>query len=592
MTDLGEWGKLEIVAPDFTPLEKLSGWIDSFKEVLSIVADLLDKILPYISEIPDPTTAAIQAALAALRNMLEGILDDAGVYGIFVPFGKRLATNAGTLCDVTPDTLSFLFPEDNGLSSPHLTASQKEFLIRVNRSNGGNAGFYRMVRDSLHDLGDRNRPQFNTTSDWIGGMTFVMGTGFDPLGLLDDLWGLKGMFGNLFDGSYITKVPVAKNLTVEALERPVGLRDEGTAKGKFRALLKWDGLGVPITRIPDLGDTVIGPERIAIIMVKNDISAANSSNVVQLMGKRELKQGDTFGDATVVYEDSFQVTKVTHMHEVTDAGIDDTYYFTVAYKNKAWRSDQNWTVDPATALGYWETSNIAQAVPFPALPGSTPPDWIRSPSMAELFPDFAYLLRTILGQIDTMATRTLSVPDFISQYVDFLRDEVGRYNSLVQQILTQIQKVTNSLILPSATGGVYARQFAGKGGNQFFLSDLAASLESGFDKAPPFHQGDEYVTGLVLLIGGPTEGEVRAALKLFELIFGIHDEATVNLLDDVGDAVTQLEQVCFGNSFDTVTCETEDEVIFSESVEPLDVSRCSLKSTEVGVKFGDDLNPV
>lgn len=587
-TDVGSWGKLQIGAPDFSDFESLSAWIDTFKETLTLVANLLDEILPLISEFPDPIEAATKATLAALQNLIEDFVDKAGIYLLYVPMGKRFATNASTLCDVTPDAASVMFPKDAGLNSAKLSAGQKRFLVQTNRMSGGNAGFYRLVRDSLTDVGDRNRPQFDVEHDWIAGLTMIVGTAWDPLGLLDDIWRLKGMFGDTVAGSITTELPGAPNLKVEALDKPPDI-ETGT-KGKFTALLKWDSREFPITRIASLGDTVIGVERIAIIMVKNDISAVNSENIVQLMGTRDIKQGDTFGAATVVYEDRYNISKVSHLHTVEDIDLDDTYYFTVAYKNIAWLSDQNWTVDPGTSLGYWELSNFANVSPDPALPGSTAPDWDRTPSVGEMFPDLGYLMKVIYGWVDNMTSRIVGVSDFLSSYIEFLRNEAGRYASLARQISTQIQKILEIFTLPTATGGVYVRPFVGQGGNQFLMSDLAESLSEDYHDAPPFHNGDEYVTGFVILAGGPSEGEVRAALELFTLIFNVEDEEKVNILDDVGDAVTQLEKTCFGDDFNEIACEVEDEVTFTEAIEPLDVSRCSMPISVIDAKFRADFN--
>lgn len=579
MANVGEWGKLELLAPDFSPLDPFLDFIDQLKNVLTAMADLLDALLMFLGGLDDPLTALLKKLIEKLKEMVETLIVDLGVYAIMIPNGKRFQTTFMGLGDVTPPNSTHLFPEGPDLNDPNLPAEERDFLIRMNKRNGGNPAFYRMVLDSLHDKGDTNRPQFTGQDSWVGGIVLVMGTDIDPFGFLDGLWSLKGLFGSLFDSTYVTTIPTAKGLTAEALTRPGN-------EGKFSVLLKWDTMDTPFARIADLGNTVLVPERQAIIMTKNNISSVTATNVVQLLGTREIS-GDTTspdGTATVIYENVFDITKTSHVFEIEDADPDDTYCFAVAYKNRVWKTDENWTVDKGHALGYWETSNIARVVPFPVLPGSSPPDWYRTPSFGDLFPDLAYFLRQLVAQIENIANRLLSVSDLWKKYVAFLRAEIDRYERLVNEILDKIKKLTAMMKLPDI--GVYARIFKGQGGNQYFLSDLGKSLNSSFPGAPPFHRGDEFVSGVVLMAGG-NEALVDKFVAILQLLFGMQSADQDNLMVSVGDAITALEVQCFGDDLEAVPCgddaltETlEEKLILCESEEPTTTT------------FGPDLEPL
>lgn len=581
MSNVGEWGKLELLSPDFSAIDTFVDFIDQLKDLLTVLSDFTDALLTFLGGLSDPLTELLKRLIAKLKEIVESLIEEMGVYALMVPNGKRFQTTFMGLGDVTPPVGTHLFPEGPDLNDPNLDPGKREFLINMNRYNGGNPAFYRMVLDSIYDRGDRNRPKFTSEDDWVGGVVLMLGSAADPFGFLDDLWTLKGMFGSLFDSTYITTIPTAKNLTAEALTRP-------GKDGKFSVLLKWDTMDTPFARIADLGNTVLVPERQAIIMIKNKIEVADATNIVQLMGTRDLKEGDTSLDktATVIYEGRFNITKISHVHKIEkDADPDDLYCFAVVYKNKVWRSDENWTVDPGYALGYWDTSNIARVVPFPVISGSTPPDWVRTPSFGDLFPDLAYFLRMLTAQIDNIASRLMSVSDLWKDYVAFLREEVDRYETLINTILDQIQKLAESLKLPTATGGVYARVFEGKGGNQFFLSDLATSLSRSYPDAPPFHRGDEYVMGVVLMAGGE-KNLVKGFVSILKLIFGLGSFGEDNLMDSVGDAITALESQCFGGDFNPVPCsdaltETLEEKVIVCEPEELPT-----------VKFGDNLQPL
>jgi hypothetical protein len=581
----GQWGKLEILTPDFTPLEELANWIDAIKEALNVVVTLLETLLNFLSALADPLATLIQQIIDKIKEAISSLLDDVGIYGILIPNNKRFYTSFMGLGDVTPPALTKFFPPDQGLNDPNITPEQRRFLINANKFNGGNAGFYRTTLLSMHDPGDRNRPQFTSKDDWVGGLVMVLGSALDPFGFLDDLWTLKGLFGNLFESNMISKVPTASGLKAEALTRP---GPNGGSGGKFSVLLQWDSMDVPFARLPDLGNTIIVPERQAIIMVKNDIQAATAQNVVQLMGTRELSQGDTTpsGNATVIFEDDFNISKVSHIHEITDVNQDDTYYFAIAYKNKAWKSGEDWTVDPGYALGYFETSNIARVSPFPTLPGSTPPDWIRTPSFADLFPDLAYLLRLMVAKLEDLANRLLGPGDMFKKYIEFLKAEIQRYEALVNDILDRIKKLIEMLKTPEVAGGAYVRTFKGKGGNQFFLSDLAQSLDEGFPNAPPFHRGDEYVMGIILMAGG-SEAIVDVFRTLLSIIFWTPDDGADDLLGSLGDTIDLLEEQCFGDDLTTITCDIEE---FTDILDDGRDVQCTAPRANNTV-FGDDLLP-
>ena len=597
---VGEWGKLEIKTPDLRPLEQLADWIDLLKEGLRTTVEILETILTFLSALVDPLVTAIKLIIEKIKEAISSLLDDVGIYGILIPNNKRFYTSFMGLGDVTPPALTKLFPPDQGLNDPNISPEQRRFLINANKFNGGNAGFYRTTMLSMHDRGDRNRPQFTSPDDWVGGLVIMTGTNIDPFGLLDALWAIKGLFGNLFESNYLTKVPTAKNLRGEALTRP---GPNGGSGGKFSVLLEWDSMDVPFNRIPDLGNTVIVPERQAIIMVKNDIQAATATNVVQLMGSafegdigdpenRNLTQGLTTpsGKAKVIYEDEFSIGKTSHIYEIEDVNVDDTYYFALAYKNKAWKSDENWTVNPGYALGYWDTSNVARVSPFPTLPGSTPPDWIRTPSFADLMPDLAYLLRLMVAKLEDLANRLLGAADLFKKYIEFLKAEILRYEALVNDILERIQKILRMLALPQLALGVYARTFQGLGGNQYFLSDLAESLDEGYPNAPPFHRGDEYVMGVILMTGG-SKAIVDVFVTILSLLFGVQTTVGDNLMDSLGDAIDQLEEQCFGDDLTMVVCPEEDEIPSEEETLEDGKDVCCEPEEPGSVDFDDNLMP-
>jgi hypothetical protein len=132
-----------------------------------------------------------------------------------------------------------------------------------------------------------------------------------------------------------------------------------------------------------------------------------------------------------------------------------------------------------------------------------------------IFPKLAKFLRKMMAIIEMLESKLLAGPTYVKQYIDFLRKEIRRYEALANEILNMIEQLQASLNLPS---GIYVRPFKGRGGNAFFLRDLANSLSRGYPGAPPFHTGQEYVTGVVLMAGGSTEREVDSLLGFMRLL--------------------------------------------------------------------------
>jgi hypothetical protein len=552
------WKKFEIKLPDI-PTGDLTGIIEKIKEFINVIVTILDTILNLIAAFLDPLASAIKAIINAIKKAIESFLEDMGVYLLYVPIRKRLMTNFLGFGDITPEWASdsMLFSEPQSAISAD-DPVLNEFIVNANRYNGGNGGFFRTVLESLSDEGDINRPQFDNDSDYVGGLIILMGTDFDPLGFLDDIWRLFGLFGDLFPDT-VPKLPRPKNLRGRAITKVLG--------GSFSVLLNWDPVEVPLVHIEDLGGTMYYPTRYAVIRVKNDVRALSAASVIDLMGTRKLSVGTKFngGNAVIVAEEELDISSVSYIDSNVSATKDDAFYYAIAWKLTAYNQDDTVSQDTGTPLDYWYISNVVRVVPFPTLPTATPPNWIRTPSIASLFPPFADLLRRFVLELENLADKLLGVVDLLKQYVDFLKSEIARYEALINYILDEIAKLTALFDLPTA--GIYMRTFKGKGGNIFFETDLAKSLLPGYPGCPPFNKGDEFVTGVIIMTGGYLP-DVEAFIAALELFFGGGgDGGMSDLIAQLGEQVEQLEEVTFGD--DMAVSEAKAPVQFDRSMCPL-----------------------
>jgi hypothetical protein len=563
------WQKWELDIPDL-PIGDLSSIVDKVREVLDVLLGILELVTTFITSISDPIAEAIRAIIDKIKETVEGFLEDVGIYVLHVPIRKRFMTNFMNIGDVTPNWAGDLgiFGEpiadtdDPGnlgqISSPWKDPELNDFLVRANRYNGGNFGVFKTVVETLNDQGDTNRPQFFDPDDYVGGVILLMGTDFDPLGFLDDIWKLFGIFDLNVDG--VPKAPRPQNLKGRAIT-PVIKSAPNDSGGKFSVFLEWDSPEVPITKLTDLGGIILFPERYAILRSKNNVNALSANTVPDLMGT-------TFGDTEVIFEGNYDIMDVTYIDKDIQSELDDSFYYTVAWKLKGYGSSDTIGVDKGESYGYWYLSNIARVIPYPTLPASTPPDWIRTPSVASMFPQFAYLLRLIVAEIEKFAGKLAGVADLITEYVEFLQSEIDRYAALVDKILDALEALKLKFDMP--TSGVYFRTFKGQGGNTFLIQ-------------PPFFQGDEFVTGVIIMTGGP-ELIVESLITSMSWLFGSSSELTP-FLDDLDTAVVTLENQYFN---DDMTVNPEG----APAEEELQLNLCSVPAPAPSVTFADDMTIV
>lgn len=572
------WSKLEISVPDLK-LPDFLGLIEKLKQLLEALVAVLEAILNVIAAFLDPIVALIKALIEKIKDVIEGFLKDLGAYVLYVPIRKRLMTDFLGLGDITPSWADGLGIIQDGVSPVNATNPElNEFIVKSNRYDGGNGGFFRTIIESLYDEGDLNRPQFFDATDFVGGIVLVMGANIDPLGFLDDIWSLF----KIFDGpETVPKIPKPKNLRV----RPM----TNLSTGVFDALLTWDPMEVPLTHLTDLGNTIYYPYRYAVIRGKNNCSMLSAQNILDLMGKRTLAVGDTFGGGSnqVVYEGPFDISKVSYLDTHIQSTIDDSFYYAVAWKLKAFNADEKITADGGAIIDYWQISNIARAIPFPSIPASTPPDWYRTPSIESLFPAFAELLRRIVAEIEKFASRLTSGAEILKSYVEFLKSEIRRYEELINYFLDKLAEIIAKLQMPKA--GVYMRTFKGEGGMNYFLSDLARSLLPGYKNHPPFDQGDEYVTGVVILAGG-LELTVDGLIEGLSWIFGTKTDSAGEMeeaLAQLNTAVENAEDQLFGHDMQPTTTPPK-EVIFDPALCPVNCN----PAKETPVTFNSQMQVV
>jgi len=596
------WRKLEIPMPNLEPiLKKIQSFVEKLKAVIELITGLVEMILNFLAAVADPIAALIRAILDQIRQLLEKYLEDAGLYAMYVPFAKRMMYSAGgTSKDLTGNfswdfkkpvvgnggqntSVSFFNP-NGALDDPNMSENERAMRVQANEGRGGNAGFLRTVTASLNDSRDHCRPQFMSQDDYIAGGVLVMGSDFDPFGFLDALWRFKGLFGDLFaqsDG--MPDFPKPTNLKAEVILGP-GSRPHGV-EGSFQALLTWDSMKLPIHTLPDLGGVIVMPSRMAVIALKNDLGKIPSSNVMQMFGTRDITKGMTVGGATVVEERRFIAGETMFVAPELKTTRDDVWHFYIAWFLRGFNQTEDFAKAKGNDLGYWYLSNAARVTPIQTASSGTPPDWVRTPSIADVLPPLAWLIKKIVALIEYFASYIPTALEHFRKYIEFMRSEIQRYERIVTRILDEVISLLKLLNITSI-GGLYARTFSGQGGNAYFTQELYKSMSKGYPNAPPFFNGNEFVTGVVLLAGG-AKPNVEAAKPLLELLFGSGEDSLSaqkkELMDSLRDQGTLIEEA--------ITGVDEDPTLAPKSDTLSGLTLCT-RPTTPAIAFGPNLFPL
>jgi hypothetical protein len=342
-------------------------------------------------------------------------------------------------------------------------------------------------------------------------------------------------------------LPVPQNL--KALS--VRLLD-GTQGGR----VSWDPQ-VPIVTVPTL-DTACLITHIAIIRSTNP-TVMTAATPEALFGTKDLTKGMVSAsdpETTVLDILDYGVPLPPTTFD-DNTGVEDakTYYYFACFRFKMGNLNEITSAATYPDQKFYHLSNVAVATIQQKSVRSgkgTPPDWIRTPSVVDLLPLVGDLFNLLVATLEQFRAGVSGNAASLKKYVEFLQGEIKRLQALIAALTGVVQKLTD-LSSQTPQAGVYARTFVGKGGTDFMLADLGTSLApSNTDPLrPPFDRGDEFVSGVVIMIGGPSEDGVLAVKAMLEALFGMGGgsgqsplQAAIASIDAV---ITQQEAATFSD---------------------------------------------
>jgi hypothetical protein len=511
------WTGFDVSATLPTSVTTLVGALaDAVQAITSIQkANVPNKKLSAIADAAndlDATTTVIQTALVQITEGLESLLAAGKVHVLYVPIHKPVAASGGSATSaiagdvILSDTVKQLYAHVK--NSPYL----------------GNQGFYRQVMESITDPGDPGRPTFGD-DDYIG--CHVLLTGEAQLStLLKSATVLDKLFSGNQDTFSSRLVPVAQNVKAAVV---------GSTSGPSVGVkLTWDAPKTIYS--PKYYPISFSPRRAAIVRSTN-ARAVMAKTVTDLFGTANLKKGLKSPDGL-----SEVVTIVN--------GENSGYYDDVApntsgtYYAIAWEIEAVETTT-TTNLGFDKLSNVvkvtSQVIAPP--PPSIKPDWTATVSPIELLPALSSTLRSIKEQVDILLNRTTLVSTSLDTQKVLLEQAIASYSAKAEQLSHTITTLTASL---EANANLHTAAFVGTGGMNLFAETLYALLFDTSDTTRPTFDGNQFVTGAVLLYGG-NEVTVAAIHQVLALLFGSSDtDPAVEALQSIDAFFTQEEAVVFG----------------------------------------------
>ncbi len=554
------WQALNLSLPEelSTIGSGISSGLSAVKSALQAAKQQIQAMQALAAVSDDPTTAAynaaIQAVVTAALELIDEILDSAGIYILIVPLPKKgiVVLASGNSPD-EPGTNSVEAPIGNILAQlPAADAAQmrgsslfEQAFNPASTFTGGNAYFIKTLTESLHDAGDEERPRFQRSDTWA--WTVAIAGASDVTSIASLATFLDKLLGQ---NQHADAVGSSRGVTSIV---PVGVRVAPSGRGQV-AVVEWDPVP-PSKLLESYGGARLVPTRFAVIR-STDFRARTA-----------FKVGDLFtGELTDGATGQFGATCV-HLHDydgITSRWIDDgvepdiNYFYHVAFATRL----EPGTADPSrsTTPGEEEPQTqdmgfekLSACMPF-KLPSATdkgmqrtmskPPDWIRTPSVAQMFPPVNKFIDKIKEQIKTMAKSSQTAAKKDEAYLAFLDRELVRYTKQINEITNYIGQIQS--ILDAPHNGLYSNLGSGTGNVSAFLSDVMKAFNDTSDEnSPPFTHGDEYVTGVVLLAVGPDAAKVQKAFAALQSLFAppTDDQATNPVGAGVASVRTALAEI-------------------------------------------------
>lgn len=457
----------------------------------------------------NPVEAALRTLVGQIDEYLQGVLGGTQVHAIIIPIKKRKNVRTGHELEHYADFFS-------STADPAYA-----FVQGTQSATTSTRLFWRTLSESVRDPGDSAKPDFPSTYAVAGACVLA---GAETLSELQVPFQL---FENLFASNQrispsASTLPVVKNLKITT----------AALNGGTGVVLRWDPLS-PVMNVPRFTSDTIVAKEIFVVRVSGPFTRGffTWKDLFTIEPTDDPNDLQVKENARVVarIRNTGLVTGYTDSTNLLDPK--ETYYFTTCVR---------YTIaGEVQPMG--EFSNCVRALrtqPAPSSRMATPPDWMATPTLVEMFPPLNAVINQVrlgISRLDSRTTSNTGVQQLISQTVTQIGQLVAQWEATVAQTTA----VTEKLQLLTAAGtpsGLYSTVIVSpEGGIDAWMVELARRLNDSSDASRPEFSADSVVTGFVVVAGAPRLPDLSALIALLRLFFGNHPKSPL------ADVVRQMD---------------------------------------------------
>ncbi len=462
----------------------------------------------------DPILIALDAALATVQALIDGLDSQVGLHGLFVPvIYPRVAPPTDeyefySLHETLPSAAK-------DLNNPDLTLANESPSLE---GGGGNWGFYTTFANSLADDKDLHRPEYPSTFA-VMSLTFLLGA--KDLGtLLLQLNTLSRLLGKLVHVPLDNNVlPVPQNLRVVAVGPLTNIipQNESYEAGDDTdsletVLVRWD--------TPDLFTSELFHQDLQIDLMSTTLYVKRNEPFTQ------YDLGDTLA--------SYGVLETTNPHLYTTASLaeldeDVDYYVAAGYGCQMTVQLDFADGEPEEVvtdfkhydLGNQVRVNLAERRgPLKNLGGGTPPDWVSVGQPLDIVPGVSETLAAMKSFVQSLRDQIASPLDELEEFLEDAEAYLAHLVSQIQRIASVLRQISDTL-RALRTGIHMYGMYADEGGSDLLVAEMNQALFNPQTiDPPPFNSGTDLVAGVVLVAGCPSPNILSPAMDVLRLLFG------------------------------------------------------------------------
>lgn len=542
------------------PIEKITAGISkvtsAITTVLTIQKTLLKTISTLMLDLLNVQALLIKAALSAIQVILDSYFKGGKIHLLIVPIRKQPPYKLESMFS-TPQL------DDSWAISDELSEETKsnfeEALNRVAAADQGNEGFARTVLESLDDLGDDNRPQYDESGAIYAVM--VLAGAQNVIGILDLLLAIQGILGVSLKGN--TLLPPAIETSPQGVRAtPVASQDTP----RIGVLIEWEN-PPPLITLSNFDGSFLRVQEIVVIRSTSD-EAIMAQDWSSFFISQPAELGENDNDKSNVLtslDDQTTVIKQFKFFAARSAYVDDDktlakntdYYYAVAFRYGIAPPPGADGKTEYITQNFHKVSNVVKVRVTDAIPmtrGGDPPDWLTHPSPLDLIPDLKFYFQLIQTYIESLKVQGTGAKAAIESYIKFLEAEIERYNEFQTDVVNRIARLAKLFQLPA--GGVYITTISmDKGGNDALKREIVNRLTDESDtSAPPFFRNG-LTAGFVILAGASNPAEIAPVKTLISLLLGGSGVTTPfeDAVNSIDAALTAAEEITFSDNMETGT---------------------------------------